>query len=234
MQKDRSTYIIVGALFVVYIALIILAFINIENFAEINAYAANGATVIIDAGHGGEDGGAVANGVVEKDINLAISRKLAALLRASGFNVVETRTEDTMVNADGDTLRARKVSDMNNRLGLFNSSPDNIVISIHQNKFTQEKFSGAQVFYSPNNPDSALLAESVQSNIKALIQPDNERECKQADRNIFLLYNADAPAIIAECGFISNYNEAQKLTDDGYQRKIAFAVFAGVVKYYIV
>ena len=234
MQKDRNTYIIVGVLFVIYIALIIIAFVNIENFAEINAYMDNGATVIIDAGHGGEDGGAVANEIVEKDINLAISRKLAALLRASGFKVVETRTEDTMVNAEGESLRQRKVSDMQNRLAVFNSSPDNIVISIHQNKFPQEKYNGAQVFYSPNNPDSAELAESVRSNIKALVQPDNERECKKADKNIFLLNNAEVPAVIVECGFISNCAEARKLADDIYQQKIAFALFAGVVKYYIV
>ena len=232
MKKDKATYLMIFGLFAVYVILIILAFYNLENFSDVNASAADDMTIILDAGHGGEDGGAVANGIIEKNINLSITKKLGALLKSAGFNVEYTRKSDTMLNAEGSTLRERKLSDMKNRLSMFNSSEKNIVISIHQNKFTQEAYSGTQVFYSPNNENSAKLSEAIRENIVALLQPDNKRETKKADRGIYLLYNADTPAILVECGFISNAQEAQKLKDNDYQNKIAFAVFSGLLEYY--
>ena len=115
---------------------------------------------------------------------------------------------------------------------MFNSSEKNVVISIHQNKFTQEQYSGTQIFYSPNNENSAKLSEAIKENIVSLIQPQNKRETKKADNNIYLLYNANVPAVIVECGFISNAQEALKLKDNDYQNKIAFAVFSGFLEYY--
>lgn len=232
MKKDKFTYILIFGLFAVYIILIIVAFYNLENFSDVNTAATDNITIILDAGHGGEDGGAVANGIIEKDINLSITKKLGALLKSAGFSVKYTRTSDTMLNAEGATLRERKISDMKNRLSMFNGSEKNVVISIHQNKFTQEAYSGTQVFYSPNNENSAKLSEAIRENIVALLQPDNKRETKKADRGIYLLYNADTPAILVECGFISNAQEAHKLKDNDYQNKIAFAVFSGLLEYY--
>lgn len=232
MKKDKFTYILIFGLFAVYIILIIVAFYNLENFSDVNTAATDSITIILDAGHGGEDGGAVANGIIEKDINLSITKKLGTLLKSAGFSVKYTRTSDTMLNAEGATLRERKISDMKNRLSMFNGSEKNVVISIHQNKFTQEAYSGTQVFYSPNNENSAKLSEAIRENIVALLQPDNKRETKKADRGIYLLYNADTPAILVECGFISNAQEAHKLKDNDYQNKIAFAVFSGLLEYY--
>ncbi len=188
-------------------------------------------TIIIDAGHGGDDGGASANDIIEKDLNLSISKILYDLFTSNGFNVVMTRTDDNSIDTNGTTIREKKVSDMKNRLEIYNSDLNNIVISIHQNKFEQEKYNGTQIFYSPNNENSVNLAESIKSSIITLIQPKNTRECKKATKDIYLLYNAKVPAVIVECGFISNVNEAEKLKTDSYQKQLAFSIYLGVADY---
>lgn len=232
MKKDKTTYLLVFGLFIVYVLLIIIAFCNIDNFSDVNAVLTDDITIVLDAGHGGEDGGATAGNIVEKDINLSITNKLYEIFKSSGFNVVTTRSNDSTLNTEGNTLRERKVSDMKNRLALYNQNENNVVISIHQNKFPQERYCGSQVFYSPNNPKSRELSESIRNNIVKLLQPENTRESKKAGNEIYLLYNAKVPAVIVECGFISNYNEAQKLKSNDYQDKIAFAVFSGFLEYY--
>lgn len=231
MKQNKAAYILIFALFIVYVTLIVIAFWNLDRFTAAVSKNSFRETIVLDAGHGGEDGGAVANDIIEKDINLSITNKLADLFGNAGFNVVMTRSRDEMLNPEGETLRERKVSDMKNRLALYNSDENNTVISIHQNKFPQEKYYGAQVFYSANNPDSAILAESVRNNITALTQPDNTRECKAATKDIYLLSNSTVPSIIVECGFISNYNEAQLLKSDDYQMKLAFSIFTGYLNY---
>ena len=191
-------------------------------------------TVVIDAGHGGEDGGAVnSEGVLEKNINLDISLKTADLLNFFGFDVVMTRTDDTALSGDEQTVHARKVSDINSRLKIFNSDENNVVISIHQNKFEQSQYHGTQVFYSPNNDGSSVLAESVKYAVKKLIQPDNERECKKSDSGIYLLKHATVPAIIVECGFISNSEECANLLDEIYQKQLSYAIVSGFLDYNI-
>lgn len=191
-------------------------------------------TIVIDAGHGGEDGGAVAaDNTNEKDINLSIANKIVTLCQISGFNVVSTRTTDTAIYDQGITgIKNQKISDMKNRLAIFNSSSDNIVISIHQNKFTESKYYGTQVFYSKNNPDSEILAECVRSNVIDFIQPENNRETKPATKSIYLLWNTSNPAIIVECGFLSNNEELEKLKSDEYQNLIAFTIYSGLLDYY--
>lgn len=188
--------------------------------------------VVVDAGHGGEDGGAVNDdGVLEKDINLSISLDTADLLNFLGFDVVQTRTDDTALSGDEATVHERKVADLNKRLEIFNSSENNVVISIHQNKFTQSQYSGTQIFYSPNNENSSKLAESIKYSVKGLLQPDNERVCKEADSGIYLLNNATIPAVIVECGFISNPEECAKLLDTDYQKQMSYAIAAGFLNY---
>lgn len=232
MFLKRKSVILYIIFFIIYLILIIFAFYNIDNYSAVNVEYNSLPVIVIDAGHGGEDGGAVANNVVEKNINLSISNKLRDIFISSGFNVKMTRSSDKMINESGDTLRERKVSDMKNRLKLFNESENNIVISIHQNKFTQEEYKGSQVFYSTNNKESEKLALSIKTSIKTLIQPHNEREIKPADRNIYLLYNSKTPSVIVECGFISNFEEALLLKDNAYQNKIAFAIYSGFLDYY--
>lgn len=191
-------------------------------------------TVVIDAGHGGEDGGAVnSDGVLEKDINLDISLKTADLLNFLGFDVKMTRTDDNALSGNEQTVHARKVADMNKRLEIYNSSDNNVVISIHQNKFEQAKYHGTQVFYSPNNENSKEIAECAKFAVKKLIQPDNERECKKADSGIYLLKNAKSPAIIVECGFISNNEECNNLLNETYQKQMSFAIVSGFLDYNI-
>ena len=229
---NKKKYFIYVLMLLVYIFLIVAAFLNIDRISTVNTFYENTPNIIIDAGHGGDDGGAVANGIVEKDINLKIALKLKDIFKTSGYNVIMTRSSDKMINEGGNSLRERKVSDMKKRLEIYNKDKNNVVISIHQNKFTVEKYSGTQVFYGKNNKNSISLAESIRSSVKKLLQPLNERAVKPADRNIYLLYNSEVPSVIVECGFISNFKEAKLLKNNDYQNKIAFAVFSGFTKYY--
>lgn len=223
-------YIFSFALFLGFVILIVTAYNSISQTTS-PSVKENLPTIIIDAGHGGDDGGATANGIVEKNINLSISKVLSDIFTSNGYNVIMTRTDDKSINTDGTTLREKKVSDMKNRLEIYNSDENNIVISIHQNKFQQEKYSGTQIFYSTNNENSKVLAESIRNSVVNLLQPENTRECKKATKEIYLLYNAKIPAVIVECGFISNYSEAEKLKTDSYQKQLAFSIYLGVLDY---
>ncbi len=190
-------------------------------------------TVIIDAGHGGPDGGTSADdGTLEKDINLQISLKLDEILKSSGINTVMIRTEDISVHDESaNTIREKKVSDIKNRLAVTENTPDSIFVSIHQNHFSQSKYSGTQVFYSKNNPDSRSLADYIRQSVITCLQPENSREIKQSDSNIYLLKNAQIPAVMVECGFLSNYDETEKLKDENYQRKLAFLIALGILDF---
>lgn len=189
--------------------------------------------IVIDPGHGGEDGGAVNDsGVLEKNINLSISNDTADLFSFLGFDVTKTRSEDCSLSDDGDTVHKRKVADMKKRLEKYNSSDNNVVISIHQNKFTESQYHGTQIFYSKNNEKSKLLAENIKYSVKAQLQPDNERECKAADKSIYLLHNAKVPSVIVECGFISNKEECQNLLCEDYQKQMSYAIVTGFLDYY--
>lgn len=188
-------------------------------------------TIVIDAGHGGEDSGAIANdGTLEKDINLDIAQRLNNMLRSSGFKTIMTREDDISIHEKGSkTIREKKASDMRNRLNIINSNPNNILISIHQNKFEKKQYCGTQIFYSKNNPASKELAESIKLSFSELIQPENKRGTKPADKNIYLLHNSKIPAVIVECGFISNDSELAKLTDEEYRKKVAFSIYCGIL-----
>lgn len=190
-------------------------------------------TVIIDAGHGGFDGGATAgDGTVEKDINLQIALKTAQLLRFNGINVIMTRSEDTGTEDDeSEAIAKRKKSDLSNRLQIMKDNPDAIFVSIHLNKFTTSAASGAQVFYTKNYKEAFNLAQGVQQSIINLLQPDNTRVVKQGTNSTYLLKNAAVPAIIVECGFLSNKSELEKLKNEDYQSQMAFAVVCGIIDY---
>ena len=192
-------------------------------------------TVILDAGHGGEDGGAVgADGTMEKDINLSITKKLQQLFLTSGFNVKMIRDSDISVYSDEmNTIKEKKVSDLKNRLNIANENENknNILISIHQNKFQKSKYNGTQVFYSENNPKSKELANNIKESVIGFLQPDNKREIKPATKDIYILYNCKNVAVMVECGFLSNDLELQKLKDEKYQNKIAFSIYCGFLEY---
>ncbi len=190
--------------------------------------------IVIDAGHGGEDGGAVSqSGLIEKDINLHIVLTLQKLFLQSGFQVVMTRNEDTAIyNDSAVTLREKKVSDIHNRAEICNENANNIFISIHQNKFEQSKYSGTQVFYSPNDQMSCELAESIRLAVKGLLQNDNNRQCKPATDSVYILNNATVPAVLVECGFLSNPQEEALLKTDKYRNQMAYAIYSGFLEFY--
>ena len=189
--------------------------------------------IVLDPGHGGEDGGAMSDDkMMEKDINLDIALKLQKLLELSGFQVVMTREADIAINdPDLKTVRERKVSDLHNRLKILEEYPNGVLLSIHQNHFSDGKYYGAQIFYSQNTEESKILAENIQKEIVTLIQPENKREIKPASDSIYLLWNAQVPAVIVECGFLSNDAEAKKLGDSTYQNQMAFAIYQGFLDY---
>lgn len=188
--------------------------------------------VILDAGHGGFDGGAVAyDGTAEKDINLNITQKLRDLLEFNGVRVIMTRTEDTGTESISGPIARRKKSDLENRLALMGRNPDSIYVSIHLNKYTTSSAAGAQVFYTSNVDSAVNLAESVQGMITQMLQPENTRVVKAGGKNTYLLHKATVPAVIVECGFLSNHRELELLKNEEYQSKMAFAVANGILQY---
>lgn len=190
-------------------------------------------TVVLDAGHGGEDGGAVGiNGIMEKDINLSIALELEKYLKQNNFDVIMIRNGDYSVGDQSlSTIAERKRSDTKSRLHTVEESGECIFISIHQNHFTESKYDGAQVFYSGNRPESAKLAEAIRQNIVTDLQPENHRENKEAEKSIYLLYHCQVPAVLVECGFLSNPAEADKLNTESYQKNMAAAIYNGLIDY---
>lgn len=187
--------------------------------------------IILDAGHGGFDGGAVASdGTVEKDINLNISLYLEQMLKSSGFEVIMTRSTDT--STDDNSEKFHKKSDLQNRLALMDKYPDSMFVSIHLNKFTTSAANGSQVFYSGNNEQSKQLGEYIQNSIIKLLQPENTRVNKKATSSTYILYNATVPAVLVECGFLSNSAELEKLKNTEYQQKMAFCIYYGIKEYF--
>lgn len=191
--------------------------------------------IIVDAGHGGEDGGAVsADGSIEKDINLSIALKTNDLLSFFGFKTHMVRESDTMIYDNNCvTQRQKKNSDLHNRHNLMNQYDNCIYLSIHQNKFDDSRIWGAQTFYSPNDEQSPLVANFIQNSIISLLQPNNKRVIKKTGTSVYVIYNATKPAVMVECGFLSNTNELSKLKNDIYQKQMSFAISNGIINYYI-
>jgi N-acetylmuramoyl-L-alanine amidase len=187
--------------------------------------------IIIDAGHGGEDGGATGtNGVLEKDLNLSLSAVLADLLRGAGYTVVQTRTEDRLLYDEGTKKGHKKQSDLENRLKYTEQYPNSIFVSIHMNTFPLESCEGVQVWYSQNNERSAMLAKQIQDGVKAQLQPGNNRRIKAATSGIYLLRHAKTPAVLVECGFLSTPSECERLCDPLYRQKIALVIFDAICR----
>ena len=189
-------------------------------------------TVIIDAGHGGRDGGTVGvDGVsVEKDLNLDISLMVYDMLKNSGINVIMTRTEDIALT-DDEVGGSRKNQDLSARLKISESASNPIFVSIHMNAFPIEKYSGTQVYYSTNNEGGKNLANLLQNNVKILLQNDNNRKIKPAGSNIYILDKITCPAVLIECGFLSNNEECAKLADRDYRQKMAFVISSTIIEY---
>ena len=185
--------------------------------------------IIIDAGHGGEDGGAVApDGTCEKDINLNIAKYTYEYLTSLGFDCVLSRDDDVMLSdGEGST---KKMRDLKNRVALTEDG-DCIFVSIHQNKFPQDTCSGAQVYYSKNDPKSADLARTAQEYLRRYLQPQNTRQIKPAGSEIFVLDRCAVPAVLIECGFLSNPAELLQLKTDEYQKKLGCVIALSVTDF---
>ena len=190
--------------------------------------------VIIDAGHGGEDGGAVGvDGSLEKDINLAIALELAEMLRAVGIRVRLTRTEDILLyDRNSDYKGHKKVQDARERLRIAEEYEDAVFISIHMNSFPEEKYKGLQVYYSVNSPMSSALATIVQQMTATNLQRDNQRKIKPSQSGIYLLEKIRHPAILVECGFLSNREDCANLNSPSYRSRLCLVLFASVCKYF--
>lgn len=218
------------------ISLVIWGIVSLESKMAVQTSTvveASKPIVVIDAGHGGFDGGAQGNGINEKVINLIISKKLQYVSSLFGYDCVMTRSADISIEDEQmRTVRERKRSDIKNRLKTMTKDPKSITISIHLNKYPSESVHGAQVFYAPFSQNSDILAQTIQTNIRNLLQTENKRQIKRADKNLFILYNnTTTPAVIVECGFLSNPNEAEKLKNENYQSKLALAIFKSMIEF---
>lgn len=179
--------------------------------------------IVIDAGHGGMDGGATScTGKLESAYNLEIALKLNDLLHLLGHDTVMTRTSDRSIETEGQTIAAKKVSDLKERVRIVNETENALLISIHQNTFSDSRYSGAQVFYGPEG-EGQRLAEDLQTAFCTTLNPGSNRKCKKAD-SVYLMQHIDCTGVLVECGFLSNAQEEAKLSSPDYQRKLCCVI----------
>lgn len=219
---------------VIMLAIFLLA-INAKDVEVLAPQTHAAKVIVIDAGHGGEDGGAVsADGVAESHINLAIARQVELLFLFLGQDTVMTRTgEDAVYSSDAETLREKKVSDLKNRVALVNEQENAILLSIHQNSLpSHPNVHGAQVFYNTVAPGQAI-AESVQEVLNQTVNSGNEKAAKPIDGSVYLMKNSHAPSILVECGFMSHSGEVQQLQQQDYQLRMAACIVAGFRQYQV-
>ena len=189
----------------------------------------SGKRVIIDAGHGRPDGGATSTaGHTESEINLEIAKKLQKVLKKGKVEVVMTRTDE---NSLSDKKNNNKRADMQKRVQIRNSSNADVFVSIHMNHFSEPKYRGAQTFYNSSLPQNKTLAESIQKSLILLADPGNTREIK-CDNSIYVLKNSQIPGVLVECGFLSNPEEAQLVTEKEYQDKLVWAIYCGICDFF--
>ncbi len=203
-------------------------FIEVSRVKEIQELP----VIVIDPGHGGIDAGAVApDGGVEKEINLDVALRLREMFEFLGIDCIMTRTEDKLL-ADESMKNHRKMTDLRNRLAVVNDVKETgrevIFVSIHMNNFSIPKYSGLQVWYSPSDEESRILAEKVQQGAKSWLDPENNREIKKATSSIYLLDHASVPSILIECGFLSNPEEYAKLSTAQYRNELALVICASL------
>lgn len=185
--------------------------------------------IVIDAGHGGGDSGKVGiNGLLEKDINLQIALRVQSLLEAQGITVYMTRSDDIGFYSEEEDNK--KMADMKKRVTFINEKNPYLCVSIHQNSYGEEYVSGAQVFYHERSENAKLAAEIMQEQLRQSLDKDNDRQVKN-NTSYYLLKHTDCPTIIAECGFLSNWEEAEKLGDSQYQEQVAWAIHLGILRY---
>ena len=231
MKLNKKSIKLTAAMVGSFIALAVCARLT-EGVIPASADAVQRPVIVLDAGHGGLDSGAVGkNGTLEKDINLSIVLHLQQLLELSGFDTVLTRDEDISIyDAGVEGIRNQKLSDMDNRLEIVQSHPDSIFLCIHQNNYKDPQYFGAQMFYNNNHPNNRSLAQIMQNRF-AVLQEGNDREIKLSGDELFLLKNNTNPSLMIECGFLSNPEEEALLSTTEYQQKVAFTIYSGLLEY---
>ena len=245
MTKDSPKKVVLSYLiFCILFTAVVMAMIFISNFLLFKAVSIdkdvisesdNRPIVIIDAGHGGEDGGAIGtNGIYEKNVNLIIANDISDMLRACGVEVIMTRSEDVLLyDRSADFKGRKKMLDLAARLSIANETENAIFISIHMNSFPIEKYDGLQVYYSKNTEASRALAESIQNSVREHLQTENDRCTKEADSNIYLLDRCQNTSVLVECGFLSNATECELLSTEKYQKELSLAIFNGIYSYVV-
>ena len=201
--------------------------------AGIQTAAEPSPTVVIDAGHGGEDCGAVGvSGVFEKELNYKIATYLSAELRSAGCEVIETRTKDALLYDPATVEKGhKKLTDLSSRLAIASATPGAIAVSIHMNSFPSPSSHGLQVWYSPGQAGAKDLAEKIQRNVTERLQPDNHRKVKASTGSIYLLDRAENPTVLIECGFLTNPEECARLESTAYQKELSFVIFGAIMEY---
>lgn len=201
-----------------------------SSFVQFN-YVKSRYSIVLDAGHGGKDAGTIsADGTLEKEINLGIVLNLYDFLMFSGINCYTIRNDDAEYYPGGSD---QNKSDLYNRLDFVNSIDNSILVSIHQNHFEDTSEWGMQVWYTANEETSKNLADRILLISKSFLQPENERLNKVSDSSYYILYKATVPSVMVECGFMSNYEENNKLKSDEYQKQLAYTITMGINEYLI-
>lgn len=232
MRKYIKYYLFSGLLLVLALGLIF----EIRNASEeaMKYTPITKKTVIVDAGHGGIDPGALTkdHATNEKEVNLAIALKLRELIESSGGLVILTRDDDSsLYKEEGNkSIRQKYNENLKNRKKLIDESDADMFVSIHLNAFEQSKYYGAQTFYPQGNEESKELSKYVQNELKRVVDKTNHREVKPRD-DIYLLKENKVPSMLIECGFLSNEKESKLLTDKEYQEKLAWSIYVGIQKY---
>ena len=218
--------VVIGVLLAVLVSGILLLSVMPK---DISTVGLNPKVIVVDAGHGGMDGGGVGiDGVPEKDFNLQIAKKLESALTENGYRVVMTRTEDVSLHeADKTTVRSQKNSDLKKRAQIANETKAGLFVSIHMNKYESADVKGAQVFFRKNDPTGAQYAKSIMTELKTL-DPNNHRVEKDLPNKNLTFSKLEIPGVLVECGFLSNEEELKKLQDEAYQKQLVDAIVLGI------
>ena len=243
MKKESKFDFVISFVFaslslITYIVTFSAFFVRLDNnaaFTDVNEASESECekvTVILDAGHGGEDAGAVSeNGILEKDLNLLLCNQIKDILISNNVNVIMTRTEDRLLYTEEQNIKGqRKINDLRNRYFIAKEYENAIFVSVHINKFEQSKYKGLQVWYSPNNEKSATIAKTVQETVSSLLQKENTRKIKKSNGSIYLLDRLECPSILIECGFLSNDEDCKNLSDAEYRKKISYLIAHSIIE----
>lgn len=209
----------------------LMSLLRMQQGRGVSAFVAAPVTVVVDAGHGGEDGGATSgSGVRESRINLEIALRLDDFLTICGLPTTMIRRSDVSIyDPPANSISEKKVSDLRNRAKLVNQTEGAVLLSIHQNHFSDGRYAGAQVFYAPTNGSKAL-AEQIQKVLIEKVDPSNHRQAKPSE-TVYLMNHIQCPGALIECGFLSNDAEEKRLQDPGYQKKLTLAIVCGLTEW---